>query len=709
MKMFKSTRPPTTILKDQSGISVSIPELVTSTVVRMVVVGGLVAAIGAMLVMSTTTKTSSSTSASFQSSNLRFKSEAVNADVIRGSTDPAVAAASGVSAKPATPAVSLMTTKGTSCEISTWRNVSDSSPIGTILNLAVETKTVAGVCTTSTAIPAPSVTGRSILLGNVAANVATYKNVVGRTITFSDAGIPSLSAGTIPAGVLAEDWQDMRPQQVTVNIASGEENLTTYAKNATLVGTSSIVNYVQAPGDQNYVNPQDRVSAPAPLTVSVQRSTTTGAVYGGVHEGIQANISGGVCLSASGTTTPTSFTLTWAPASPGGQATTVDTFTRTMDGSVVQRHLPGVANGSNGNLTVAFKCSAAATPTERVIAYGQDVPATNLTVRNDASNAARHYLTWTAVSSLSSSFRVEWNSDNGMITNQVIGTTSALSYTSNQPAGTTHGHTTTYTVFPTVNNVSGGSSTASTYNGWPAAPQASGIWYENTRAGGNSNAGNIRWSNSYTCPAGTDLQTRRIDNMRGLSNGTEEWANFYTGPWQSNMTSSAWAPWYALQGYVYGSAVDTKCKSLSTGAESSFTRVQSPKYVTPMLTPSAPRWNGYNFAYQTLPRGGTYGWSTCRGYGGNLCGTWANGMKLDYIDACSPGSWVVNSRIPSKNWNGKWYSDMPFGSLDGWELPNGWNSANVYYGNSGNVCGTPWATSPWSYGAAGFYWTVYRR
>lgn len=707
--MFNIIRPLPNVLTSKLGVSISIPELVTSTVVRIVVVGGLVAAIGAMLIMSTTTKTSSSTSASFQSSNLRFKSEAVNADVIRGSTDRAVSASSGVLAKPATPAVSLMSTKGTTCEISTWRNVAGESPLGTILNLAVETKTVAGECTTSTAIPAPSSTGRSIVLGNVAANVASYKNVVGRTITFSATGTPSLNAGVIPTGVLAEDWQDLRPQQVTVNIASGEENLTTYAKNATLVGTSSIVNYVQAPNDQNYVIPPDPTPMANDATVTVRRSNTTGAVYGGVREGIQVNISGGVCLNTSGATTPTAFTVSWIPSSPGGLPTVVDTFTKSMDGSVVERNLSGVANGSNGDLKVEYKCSAAAEPDSRVVAYGQDVPATSLTVRNDSSNAARHYLNWTAVSSLSSSFRVEWSSTNGRFTNQVIGTTTALAYTANQPAGTTHGYSTSYSVFPNVNGVDGGSSTASTFNGWPATPQASGLWYENTRAGGNPIAGNIRWSNSYSCPVGTDLQTRRVDNLRGLSNGQGEWADFYTGPWQSSMSSSAWAPWYALQGYVYGSAVDTKCKSLSTGAESSFTRVQGPNYVTPMLTPSAPRWNGYNYAYQTLPRGTTYGWSTCRGYGGWLCGTWANGLLVDYAHSCSPGSWQVNSRVPSSSWNGKSYTAMPFGSHDGWELPNHWNSAQAYYGTASNQCRTPWATSGWSHGSNGFHYTVYRR
>ena len=201
--MFIRPRSHRTVLASKAGISVSIPDIIVSTVVRLVVVGGLVAAIGAMLILSTTAKTSSSTSASFQASSLRFKADSASADVVRGT---------------GTDTVALMTTSASgTCDIVTWRNLTTGPVTAPVLNLVTQKTTVAGPCTLTTAIPAASATGRDLLLSNVSANVITYKNVAGRVITFDAAGNPTLAPGALPSGTLAEDWEDTRPQRMEMS------------------------------------------------------------------------------------------------------------------------------------------------------------------------------------------------------------------------------------------------------------------------------------------------------------------------------------------------------------------------------------------------------------------------------------------------------------------------------------------------------------
>lgn len=691
VKFFRARR---AALGNSTGaISVSIPELMVSMVVRVVVYTGLIASVAVLMLMWVSTTTSATGSAAIQASSLRFNEAVANADIVKGSS---------------TGTAALMTTDGTSCDIDVWRSVT----LGGVATLVNETSTVSGVCTTATAIPAPATAGRHALLPNVSKTAFDYANVGGRKIAFSAAGNASLAVGPLPADVASQDWEDTRPKHVTLVIETSAKGLTTFAKNAKLAGSTNVVNYAEAKDGSNYVLPEPITVAPSALgDVWVTRSTTVGDVYGGAREGATVSFRGGICQDAESI-----VTITWTPSSPAGEVAESATFTRVMNGGPTVYDMTRVRNGSEGIMAVAVKCDVVNLPDTATALYTQAVPDTVLTVRNGAT-AEAHNLAWTAVSSLPTTFGITYTAAPAKTGGTGdAGSTTQLSKTVTFPAGTTYGFATNYVVTPAVGAVTGAPEYGGVANSWPSPPTATNITYQHTGAGGRSTNGTISWDYSAACPAGTVTSAREVQNITyDATTGVATWGNYLIGTFGVKQ-SAAWAPAYALEGFPYEERIDAKCSSPITGSQSTFSSTQSGTFFTPMSSPAAPVYDGFDFMDNV--RGDTTGYMTCYGIAPNACiraytAPIQNGpsYQLDFKTSCSPGSAVRDPRTQSSyttfDWNGRAYAGW-FGRQDGWQLPDANNTYNVQHVNPSYVCSTLWQTSPRSPVGANITYTVNR-
>jgi hypothetical protein len=685
MKMFNWTKRRKSVLTDTRGISVSIPELMVSLGVRTVVITSVVAGLSVLLLLSASTSTSTSSSAAYQAASLSFKTDVANADFVKGD---------------GTTAVALMSNTGSGCVVTTWRDISDGST-----NTLVSDKTTLSVpCSATTGIPAPSATGRIARLNDVSANKITFANVAGRAITFDSTGNPSLATAAIPAGVGTQDWNDTRPQVVSLTSENVNAHASADAKAETLVGYTGILNYVQADPNAQYVNGSGGpiVKPVPPTSLKVARSPITGAVYQAEHEGVTVSFDGGNCSSG-----PTTTTVLWTPQTPAGQTPVSTTFSRVLTAST-SVELSKVANGASGAVTVSAACDTVTNPATATKSFTQTVPNTVLNVAQGAS-AQVHKLSWSAVSSLPTSFRIDWSSTNGLV-NGTLATTSGLSYTATQQVGSTYGFTTAYGVYPTVANISPSGSTATISNSWPAAPSASAIKYTSAKAT-NPIGGTISWTVAATCPAGTiesaqedtDYRSDVASGWATMAKPTAVKGDYTLGSWASNKTSVAWDPSYALQGYPYAESVSTKCTSTVTGSTSGVTAVQGAQFITPMVQPPKPTWKVANLLNGSV--GAKSGPETCRLYGSAVCDDKYDGDKaktdslvLNMGTVCASGGFVGWSVLDAQSW--KSTTDVfvfSFGDREGWELGASEASEPVKYYNGQYTCNTLWAASPKSH------------
>ena len=420
-------------------------------------------------------------------------------------------------------------------------------------------------------------------------------------------------------------------------------------------------------------NSYDVFYVPEAIQVAASRSSAVGTEYMGAREGLTAWHAGARCYNG----VPTRMVLTWVPKAPAGQSNVVNSRGFVPTGGSQSVDLAGVYNGASGELWGTATCADVKTGySEAGVGYTQPLPVPGLTVVQQTPEW--HKLTWNRVSTLPTTFRVEWGSSNSL--GGVATTTTALTYTHTQAAGSTYGMTSDYTVRPTVGNQTS-SSYASTFTNWPAPPTATGITYTHTGAGGYTN-GNITWNYSgATCPAGTTLRSRQVPNAAGQSNGTLAWGEFVVGPWVNGMYGEG-NRLSMQQGYAYAVRIDAQCVSNITGSVSPASFAQGGTFVTPMAQPAGPGWDMYN--YREWIRGSGWSYHTNPGVAS---------MKVDWVTACSPGSWMGWSNWTSQSWTGAQFNH-PIGSEDYWTLPAGWGSAVVYYMRAEYSCNTPWATSP---------------
>jgi hypothetical protein len=657
-------------LRGDAGMTLNATEGAVTTGIQgwmLALLGGaVVALVGGATVLSL----SGASAAQADASRIQFERDVRAAAIVHGYGNDAVA---------------LLADQAGKCAITIWSASAD----GDTKSLRSSTTVVGGKCSTTTAVDRA---GQGQLQADqLRESVLTYENLGRRTITFDTTGNPTLASGSKPESVSDQDWNDVRPYTVTLTITSAVKELTVGSRTRAFIGTTPITNLPAAGPDLRYVPPASEIPTPSDLRIaSVVRSQTTGTSYSGAREGITVTLTGGICKAM-----PTTLTLTYTTSSPTGVAPVNVVTQRTLTGAASTIDLAGVPNASTGSVALTAACGVGSAIKDAAANYHQDLPAPTLTAVV-GSTPEQHLLTWTAISSLPSSFRVSWSSDFGADDDEAP--TSNLSTTMRFAPGYTYGGTFTYLVAATANGEGVQSNPAKVTQAWPAAPAAQAITYTRTGYSGNFVSGTVKWSYATNCPAGTTRQAQQLENRTGQSNGTISSTVNYTGPWTANLTTVSWSPSYATQAYAYGMGVNTRCVG-SNSLASPITAAQSANWVTPWTTPATPVWDAYN--YRDYIRGTNWTYSTCLTAG---CAS----MTVDYKTYCPAGTWLSWSNWISQSWTGSRFSH-PMGYQDNWQLPSGSNAAAVYYMAAEYTCASPWsAASPHSPQSGTVGVTVYR-
>lgn len=608
----------------------------------LIAVFGLVAAL----------TSSAAASVRFNASNLEFSKDVRTATIVRGF---------------GTDRVALLIDAAGGCTIKQWY----ASSINGAPALESSSTTSTGKCATTTVVPAPSTgTMRGADLATIA---FTYQNLGGRPVVFDSSGNASLSTATMPAGVVADDWNDTRPYRAQLDLTSAKTNLAKYSKQATLVGTTAVVNVAKA-ANIRFVPPTTPVLIPSQLQIgSIVRSATTGTAYSGAREGITVTVLGAVCSNG-----PTTLVTSYTPEGPAGLAAVNTVTTATLTGAASTVDLGGVPNSTTGAVQVTASCGTGSMTTSASANYHQDLPNPVVTV-TQGSPANAHVVSWTAVSSLPTSFVASWSDTQGHTGS--LAPTTALTQTATQSVGQTYGIQFSYSVAATVNGATSTGGPTSIVTPWPVAPKATTIWYIWT-GGANYAWGKMSWTDSGSCPAGTNKFSRHTTNMAGNSAGQLVAYAGGSSPWNENVTVIPWTMGAALQGWTYQWSIEQYC---SNGASSSaIVAAQSTTGTTPMAAPATPVWNAYNIYTYTSPIYWTH--STCNAPSG------CSSLAVNYLTYCPAGSSVNFSQWTSQDWGGGIYYH-PFGFGDYWKLP-GSSALNVYYFNAYYTCATPYKVSP---------------
>lgn len=613
----------------------------------LIAVFGLVAAL----------TSSAAASVRFNASNLEFSKDVRSASLVRGF---------------GTDRVALLIDSTTGCTIKQWYT-------GTINGapaLESSSTTSTGKCATSTVVPAPtSGTMRGADLQTIA---FSYQNLGGRPILFDSSGNASLATATIPAGVIADDWNDVRPYRAQLQLASAKDNLAKYSKQATLIGTTAVVNVAKATNIR-FVPPTTPVLTPSALQIgSIVRSLTTGTAYSGAREGITVTVLGAICPNG-----PTTLVTSYTPEGPAGLTAVNTVTTAQLTGAASSVELGGVPNSTTGTVGVTASCGTGSLTTTATANYHQDLPSPQITV-TQGNPANIHNVSWTAVSSLSTSFIASWVDTQGH--SGTAAATSALSQSFTQTVGMTYGIQFSYSVAATVNGTTSTGGPTSITTPWPAAPTPGTINYIRT-GGANFAWGNITWVNTGSCPAGTTRYSNYNTNLAGNSSGQMVAFAGGTTPWYANTTSIAWQPSWASPGWAYQWLISNKCSNGVT--DSPIKSTESTVGIIPLPVPATPVWNAYNIYTYTAPIYWTH--STCNAPSG--CAS----LAVNYITGCPSYGWIYQSQWTSQDWTGSRYYH-PFGFGDYWQTP-GDTQQTVYYLNAWYQCATPYTIGPSSAGS----------
>ena len=656
----------TRVLADKSGMETSVAELMVSTIVKVAVTGSLAAIIGGVTMFSAMANASTQNSSAYQTSDLQFAKAVHAADRVIGYDNGAVA---------------LLSKSSTGCSIDLWHGVPDAGASTVTLHEERRADTrscdlVSGVTLTPGAKTTEKVSG-------LTSAKFEYENIGGRVITFNASGTPALDTSkTQPSDIADSDWNDPRPYKVDLALKSDGSNLTAFSKNSVLTGYTKIVNATQAvstPGSLRFVPSGTPVPA-AVNVVNVARSTTTGAVVGGVREGISVTFTGAQCSD----NTPSTVVTKFSTATPSGVPDVSSTQTLVLDGKATQFELADVKNGAQGVVTISAVCGTDGESTQGSQPYTQDLPDPTVTA-TEQSPFSTHKLSWNKVSSLPTTFTGSWTGNDG--TEGTIDATTALTTKVVHPAYSTYGVTDRYTI---VANVSGATSEGGDKigHGWPTIPTATD--FTRTEKSVSPVQENIRWGYNTTCPTGTTLYTQYIEDRTGQANGSISTAVRANSGFKRSLNGYTWAPSYALQGYKYGIHVETQCVINSTGDASS-TRSAVFDFQTGMNTPGRPTWASYNVNGYNGNAKNTHVTKSSRcTQSADACGYW---LIVTYDAYCPAGSVVVGTHFKSLGWpNEDPHLRGPFehewGYKDYWQGTN--QPEQVTYSEGWYSCQTPW-------------------
>ncbi|ROR76117.1 hypothetical protein SAMN06295974_3735 [Plantibacter flavus] len=413
---------------------------------------------------------------------------------------------------------------------------------------------------------------------------------------------------------------------------------------------------------------------PEAVALTVDRSTAIGTVFKGGREGAQVSYTGGRCYNG----TSSNVEVAWQPSMPTGQKKVTDIRALVLTASAQTADLGGVANGADGSMSVKATCSNVTSGSAtKASAYTQPLPKPEPVVDQPSSIGQR--VSWLAVSSLFTTYNVQWTSTNGLTGVEGGSDTTSLSYIARPVAGSVYGHTATYVVTPTVgNNTSEGSNSA--FTPWPATSPATSLsWTAN-----GVSAGTFNWTNGAACPAGTTKHSSSMLNLKWNTAAVGVWAEYKVSAFALNKTTDP-SGTVNLQGYPFQYKVSSKC--VSAWSESQFVDTQSPTFYNTWTTPAAPVYNAYTgWKKVEQPAGSIY--DICRNHGTSSCSVsaYGNSIQLQYKTFCPTGSSLGSNNVHARSWAGSHF-DLPMNSWDGWET--GRVNQHVYY-QAQYACKTPW-------------------
>lgn len=268
-------------------------------------------------------------------------------------------------------------------------------------------------------------------------------------------------------------------------------------------------------------NPEQTQYNPGPVNnLRVERSATTGDIFGSVREGIQITWDAVSCGPFT-----TEYTVRYNPTTAGVDR---QSHVFTAFGAFSPVHMAEVPNGAVGEVTVEAACPRTVSNHTSTGAenYTQPIPAPILTAVEDGDRPHEHTLTWGAVSSLPSmTYRAEFSKNGAAFAPQNIATPNPTRETTQLltfDTGSTYGQSHRYRVIAVLATVeSDPSNIATIQTPWPpiAPPTITGTPTTDL-------TGYRTTISSITCPAGTNGQYSQ--RMRLGENVWSSWRAFST-------------------------------------------------------------------------------------------------------------------------------------------------------------------------------------
>lgn len=499
----------------------------------------------------------------------------------------------------------------TGCRVSQWKTTAT----------AVTDKVwkIAGAC--PTAPPATGSTALFNITGFTSAPALTFKNTVGTQITFTPKGVASTPALPTKSYWTAAEFGSVIPKAITLSgtiaLRGGGDR-------------KSVLNGVTYLADDHDRMPSNVVERkptvgkydPTLAAVTVTRSSTVGAVYGGAKEGISIRWNASFCGPYI-----VRYDVTWKPTTPA-----LPPQTYAVSGFLANyaKDFDNVPNGTIGTVSVKATCptDVSTKPATTTKTYTQPVPAPTLTAKK--SSALINVAAWTSpVSSLPTTFTPAASFNGGGWSNGPV--TGSASWTHAESPGQQY-----TTVGYSVVAVAGGtpslrSNTSVVTTVWPTVASPS-VWSD---AGGTSTPRNNRiiWS-AVACPAGTSAE------------------------YQTQVNGGAWSGWSntgtrniaAAYSTRYTAAVRARC--VTATSQSAAGAVGTTSWWTNAAPPVAPGQPGsVSSSYSRAAGGGgsvsisfsATARATSYEYGGSLTNAFGQATGYNSRTTSSAGSYVANT------------------------------------------------------------------
>lgn len=442
------------------------------------------------------------------------------------------------------------------CRKSTW-TVED----GTLRNVVEKYTDTMCDLNDSTNIPASTTTAVR-LDGLTTGSTIIADNLAGRDLHYQGTTETGLTTGSTTPSVntRASWWRDYEwewPLPATINLQSTINLPLAGEREINLIGNTSIAPAAGGGTTAPETPPSPVIFDPGPITgLNVTRSTTTGAIYAGKHEGIDVSFNEVTCGPYT-----TEYNVKWEPATNG---LTPSETTWTVSGTPGAAHIDKVPNGAAGTVTVTAACPASVSPagpsTSGPQSYTQPVPDPGVTASvSSASTTNRHKIVWSAVTSLPVSYELFVSRAGGaFVSIATVPSTPNPSATYTWPAGSNFSVDYVYRVVSTVEGIDHVSADAPKLNtAWPV-PATPRVYFSGN---GRTNSNHTISVSSTSCVAGTsieiDVWNSRTSTHRTL-NGTGAFTEYayltagsryysarahcivagYTGPWSGTGRSN---------------------------------------------------------------------------------------------------------------------------------------------------------------------------